>query len=52
MWIMDEIISLRYKRPFIYHLEFDDGVAGEIDFAPESLYTSCQRIDKREANVV
>ena len=34
MWNMNKIIKLEYKHDYIYHIEFDNGVCGDIDFSP------------------
>jgi len=33
MWDMNEIVSIKYKREYVYFIEFDDGKGGEIDFS-------------------
>ncbi len=33
MWNMNDVIEIRYKGDYIYHVVFDDGTAGDIDFA-------------------
>ncbi len=32
MWDMNDVIKITYKNDYIFHVEFDDGVAGDIDF--------------------
>ncbi len=32
MWNMNEAININYKRDYVFHVEFDNGVAGDIDF--------------------
>ena len=31
-WNMNDVITITYKNDYIFHVEFDDGVAGDIDF--------------------
>jgi hypothetical protein len=33
LWELNEVVAIRYRRDYIYNVTFDDGVAGEIDFA-------------------
>jgi Protein of unknown function (DUF2442) len=33
MWNMNEIIKIRYKKSYVYHIAFDDGINGDIDFS-------------------
>jgi hypothetical protein len=33
MWDMNEVIKIKYKGKYIYHIEFDDGTNGDVDFA-------------------
>ncbi len=33
MWNLNDIIKIKYLRPYIYFVEFDDGVKGEIDLS-------------------
>ena len=32
MWDMNDIINIQYKHHYIFHVEFDNGVAGDINF--------------------
>lgn len=32
MWNMNDVIKITYKNDYIFHVEFDDGIAGDIDF--------------------
>ena len=32
MWNMNDIIEIKYKSGFIYHIVFDDGTSGDVDF--------------------
>lgn len=32
MWQLNEITSIEYRRERIFHLTFDDGLEGELDF--------------------
>ena len=33
MWDMNEVISIDYKDSYIFHIVFDNGVAGNIDLS-------------------
>lgn len=33
MWDMNDVAEIRYQGGYIYHVVFDDGVSGDIDFA-------------------
>ena len=33
MWKLNEVVSIKYIDSFIYHLVFDDGIKGDIDFS-------------------
>jgi len=33
MWDMNEITKVEYRGGYVYHILFDDGVQGEIDFS-------------------
>lgn len=33
MWDMNDIIRVRHVRNYVCHVEFDDGVSGDIDLA-------------------
>lgn len=33
MWDMNEIILVRHVRAYVCHVEFDDGLSGEIDLS-------------------
>ncbi|SMM99619.1 hypothetical protein SPONL_709 [uncultured Candidatus Thioglobus sp.] len=33
MWNMNDIIKINYKSDYIYHITFDDGITGEVDFS-------------------
>ena len=33
MWNMNEVIKINYKQDYVFYVEFDNGVAGEIDFS-------------------
>lgn len=30
MWNMNDVIKITYKRDYVFHVKFDDGVAGEL----------------------
>lgn len=32
MWNMNEVKKIKYKNSYIYHIVFDDGTKGDIDF--------------------
>ena len=32
MWNMNDVIEIDYKHDYIFHIEFDNGVAGDVDF--------------------
>ncbi|MBM4331121.1 MAG: DUF2442 domain-containing protein [Deltaproteobacteria bacterium] len=32
MWNMNDVINIEYKGGFVYHVVFDDGRSGDIDF--------------------
>ena len=32
MWDMNEVIKIEYIEKYIYHVEFDDGTNGNMDF--------------------
>lgn len=33
MWNLNDVIAIEYKHGRIFHITFDDGVEGDIDFA-------------------
>ncbi len=33
MWNLNEVTQIGYKGGYCYHIVFDDGTAGEVDFA-------------------
>lgn len=33
MWNFNDIVLLEYKSGYVYHIRFDDGVEGDIDFS-------------------
>jgi hypothetical protein len=33
MWNMNEVIKIQYKKDYIYHIQFEDGTSGELDFS-------------------
>lgn len=32
MWDMNEVTTIEYKGNYIYHIVFDDGTGGDVDF--------------------
>ena len=34
MWDMNDVKKIEYKREYIYHVKFDDGMEADIDFSP------------------
>mgnify|MGYP006290935887 CR=1 FL=1 len=32
MWDMNDVIDIIYKSDYVYHVVFDDGTSGDIDF--------------------
>lgn len=33
MWDMNDVININYEQAYVFHITFDNGVAGNIDFA-------------------
>ena len=33
MWNMNEVKKIKYKNEYVYHVKFDDGTEGDIDFS-------------------
>ena len=33
MWNMNDVIKIEYKKGFVYHIVFDDGTSGDMDFS-------------------
>ena len=33
MWDMNEVVQIQYIEKFIYHIIFDDGKSGDLDFS-------------------
>ena len=33
MWQMNDVISIQYQSQYIYHIVFDDGIEGDVDFS-------------------
>ena len=33
MWNLNDIRKIKYLRPYVYFIEFDDGVKGEVDLS-------------------
>lgn len=34
MWNMNEVIRIEYRGNYVYHVVFDDGMSGDVDFEP------------------
>jgi hypothetical protein len=32
MWNLNEVTSIRYQGGYCYHITFDDGIGGDVDF--------------------
>jgi hypothetical protein len=33
MWDMNDVVKIEYKESFVYHVVFDDGKSGYVDFS-------------------
>jgi len=33
MWDMNDVVSIKYRGGFVYHVVFDDGKSGDMDFS-------------------
>jgi hypothetical protein len=33
MWDMNDVVEIRYQGGYVYHIRFDDGLAGDLDFS-------------------
>lgn len=33
MWELNEVVSIEYRQGHVYHVVFDDGLAGDVDFS-------------------
>jgi hypothetical protein len=33
MWNMNDVVEVKYKSGFVYHVVFDDGKSGDVDFS-------------------
>ena len=33
MWKLNEVVSIKYVADYVYHIVFDDGVKGDINFS-------------------
>jgi len=33
MWDMNEVVDINYQKGYIFHIKFEDGVEGDIDFS-------------------
>jgi hypothetical protein len=34
MWDMNQVTRIGYRRDYVYHIVFDNGLSAEVDFAP------------------
>jgi len=34
MWNLNEVERIEYRHNYVYHIVFDDGLSGEVDFEP------------------
>ncbi len=34
MWNMNEVVKVEYIGGYVYHIQFDDGLGGEVDLEP------------------
>ena len=33
MWELNDVTSIKYRQRYVYHIVFDDGLEGEVDFS-------------------
>ena len=33
MWNMNDVIEINYKNSYVYHITFDNGISGDVDFS-------------------
>lgn len=33
MWKLNDVVAIKYLAEYIYHIKFDDGVEGDVDFS-------------------
>lgn len=33
MWNMSDVVEIRYRGDYMYHIRFDDGLSGDLDFS-------------------
>lgn len=33
MWDMNDVIKVEYRGGYVYHIQFDDGIEGDVDFS-------------------
>ena len=33
MWNMNEVTKIKYKNSYVFHIVFDDGASGDLDFS-------------------
>src|SRR4030042_1213606 len=34
MWDLNEVQLIEYRHDYVYHIAFDDGLSGDVDFEP------------------
>ena len=33
MWDMNDVVAINYQHDYIFHIQFNDGVSGDVDFS-------------------
>lgn len=33
MWNLNEVVEIQYKKDYVFHIVFDDGMKGDVDFS-------------------
>jgi len=33
MWELNDVVSIQYRHDYVYHVVFDNGLEGDVDFA-------------------
>ncbi len=33
MWNLNEVVEIKYKKDYVFHIVFDDGMKGDVDFS-------------------